>query len=884
MTRIAIVLALLSSLFSSVLLVSFGSAPQDRERDPRSPFEAVRWDGKSPEVRVGGAWYRLLAIDGLEAEAVVAFCEATYGGRAVKRFEEDLEQVLARMGRAPGDSASLSLEPVSGGGARIEMPAVRYTEENRRAIRAAANARAGSAGGRGEYEKLSPFSAVRWRSGAVLPEVEVNGAFHGLLAIDGIEAASIVAFCERTFGSLARKRFEEDLVEVLSRMGHPPGRTVALALVPEGGEPFILPAVAMTEANRRAIWAAAVAAEGAADGPRLARGGSDEREFPKRAPFTAVRWRGAVPEVEVAGRFRELVAIDGVGATEIVRFCEATYGDRARKRFSEDLFEVMTRLGRPPGDSVELTLARPDGTGPPVIVSAPMTAENRALVLRANSAAAGASSSPPPPARPADTPRVEREHAREAAKEWRDLARPIEAGDGSRRLSRADAEADLDQLEWLLENTYSYVTLSGVDVRAAFDAVRSSVGETGCTRETFSIQVRRLLALLGDGHTRLDEDPADSLPRGYLPFLVSEADGRLAAFLPDRSGFVDAAHPYLASLDGVAVADWLETAGRFVPRLSPVFHARQSQRFLREIRFLRRARGMAEKEKVEAVLTDRTGKKTKRLSLDVASRRPAYGEWPRTSTRLLGGNVGYLRIAEMDDDPAFVAAIEKAMADFAGTRGLVIDVRGNGGGRRDLLRVLFPYFMKAGDAPRVANVAKYRIPPGEPADRAEGYLADRFLWPLASRTWSEAERAAIGGFAAGFRPEWSPASGFSDWHYLVLSPARGGAVHHYDEPVAVLLDGDCFSATDVFLGAFKGWRNVTLVGTRSGGGSGRARVAVLERSGLRVAVSSMASFRPDGRLYDRNGVEPDVEAKPSATDLVGKTDTVLEAALERLAK
>jgi C-terminal processing protease CtpA/Prc len=288
------------------------------------------------------------------------------------------------------------------------------------------------------------------------------------------------------------------------------------------------------------------------------------------------------------------------------------------------------------------------------------------------------------------------------------------------------------------------------------------------------------------------------------------------------------------------------------------------------------------------VLAAAGGAKKKKLTVPVASRKPIHGEWPRTRSRVLDGNVGYLRIAEMDDAPEFLAAIEDSMASFRSTKGLVIDVRGNGGGSRVALRALFPHFMKEGDAPRIANVAKFRVPPGEERGRPGGYLEDRFLFPLASPGWSASERAAIEAFSASFEPEWTPdPARFSDWHYFVLGPRPRGSGRDekkaYDRKVAVLLDGDCFSATDVFLGAFKGWRNVTLVGTPSGGGSGRARGVELEKSGIRVRLSSMASFRRDGKLYDRNGVEPDVVVPPAPTDfIVGGTDTILEAALRLL--
>ena len=95
----------------------------------------------------------------------------------------------------------------------------------------------------------------------------------------------------------------------------------------------------------------------------------------------------------------------------------------------------------------------------------------------------------------------------------------------------------------------------------------------------------------------------------------------------------------------------------------------------------------------------------------------------------------------------------------------------------------------------------------------------------------------------------------------------------------VLQDGGCFSATDVFLGALKGWPRVTLMGEASGGGSGRARRYRLAHSGIEVRLSSMASFRPDGRLYDGAGIAPDVRVEATVADLLGRSDTVLDAAI-----
>jgi len=91
------------------------------------------------------------------------------------------------------------------------------------------------------------------------------------------------------------------------------------------------------------------------------------------------------------------------------------------------------------------------------------------------------------------------------------------------------------------------------------------------------------------------------------------------------------------------------------------------------------------------------------------------------------------------------------------------------------------------------------------------------------------------------------------------------------------------SATDNFLGALKGQPNVTLLGTTSGGGSGRMTGYTLPNTGLALTFCQMASFRANGELFDGRGVAPDVMLEPKPEDHLANTgDSVLEAALKRL--
>jgi len=236
-------------------------------------------------------------------------------------------------------------------------------------------------------------------------------------------------------------------------------------------------------------------------------------------------------------------------------------------------------------------------------------------------------------------------------------------------------------------------------------------------------------------------------------------------------------------------------------------------------------------------------------------------------------------------EAAVVESVKAALADMPEARGLVLDLRGNGGGSRRLVTEIVPLLLPAESRLRVVNVAAYRRRPGEccGCDGQEGCLDDRFLHVLSSARWTEADMVELRRFAEDFRPEWPPpADGFSPWHYMALRPATEGP--RWDRPVIVLMDAGCFSATDIFLSALKGIPHVTLMGEASSGGSGRVREHELPNSGLKVTLSTMASFRSDGSLYDGQGIEPDIPVSHTPDDAAGRTDSVLEAARSLLAR
>jgi uncharacterized protein (DUF697 family) len=722
------------------------------------------------------------------------------------------------------------------------------------------------------FALLSPFTAVRMRGD--VPEVRFEGKWYELVALDGIEAQRILAHAKKAFGELWEKRFAEDLVQVLAGMEHAVGSEVALVLIElESKTRREVAHAPMSAENRRKVRAERNASE------QRPRGRRDDDEWPKLSPFTAVRASGEVPEVRFEGNWYELVELDGLPAREILEHCRKLYGRLWEKRFAEDLVQVLAGMEHAVGSEVALVLVERASGARLEVARAPMTAANRGSVWEERNRATAME--------PGSVRRAERAHALAPSPDYAFLAAPCAQRwpADEPRIARARAEQDLDELELLLEERYSYRDLRGIDWRAGLDAIRCALpDEVG--RGELALRLAKLLALAGDGHSGLDEDLGALVPGGCAPFLLGDVGAGLVAFRAERDEFLDPERPRLMSLDGLPLERWIAAASDLVARGSPAAARFRALRLLRHVDLVRGELGLAPRATLELELAALDGSRPARRSVELAADKPRYGAWPRAEHhRIEGerGGVGYLRLAEMDDSPGFLDGLDAAMQRFRATRGLIIDVRGNGGGRRDALLRLFPYFMGADELPHVANVAAYRLAPGEPAERTEGYLEDRFLFPLSSTRLGGAERTAIGAVATRFRPSWTPpAREFSAWHWLVLARTANPRAWPYTKPVVILLDGGCFSATDVFLAAFAGRPGVTLLGTPSSGGSGRARAYRLANSGIGVRLSSMASFRPDGRSYDGLGVEPEVLVLPAAGDFLGRGDAQLAAALERL--
>jgi RNA polymerase sigma factor (sigma-70 family) len=217
-----------------------------------SPWAKVTWDGETAKATLaGGDVVAIRGVDGVPMSAIVAFAKTEYGHIWQKRIAEDLIDVMAGMGHSLSGEVALEIDR---GGGRSEILTAAMTKENRQAmIRDKAVASPPSASPVDPHARVAPYSDLRFQNDEI--HVEVDGAWYRLVAMGGVDTATLIGAAKGRFGERWKKRIAEDPVEVLVAVtGRSPGLTVELVLDErDSNRRVTIPDVALTEEKRRRV-------------------------------------------------------------------------------------------------------------------------------------------------------------------------------------------------------------------------------------------------------------------------------------------------------------------------------------------------------------------------------------------------------------------------------------------------------------------------------------------------------------------------------------------------------------------------------------------------------------------------------------------------------
>lgn len=213
---------------------------------------------------------------------------------------------------------------------------------------------------------------------------------------------------------------------------------------------------------------------------------------------------------------------------------------------------------------------------------------------------------------------------------------------------------------------------------------------------------------------------------------------------------------------------------------------------------------------------------------------------PAFAFRMLPGDIAYLALDDFESD-ASVKAFERYLPRILKAKGLVLDVRNNGGGSTRYGEEILSYLSE-----RPVPSAQSHELALSPVARARGSL---------QVGWKE--------LADSGEPFMRPHS------------------HHFDRSVALLIGPRTFSAAEDFTMAFDAMKRGILVGEATGGSTGQPLVFDLPGGGTARICAKRDSY-PDGREFVGEGIQPTIVVAPTVADIRAGRDPVLERAVAAL--
>lgn len=196
-------------------------------------------------------------------------------------------------------------------------------------------------------------------------------------------------------------------------------------------------------------------------------------------------------------------------------------------------------------------------------------------------------------------------------------------------------------------------------------------------------------------------------------------------------------------------------------------------------------------------------------------------------------SIGYMRYSSFSSTVG-ENNLDYILSSMANCKGIIIDVRNNGGGEMTNIRTLVSRFIKERT---LAGYIRHKTGPGH--------------------------------------------NDFSEPYPIEYEPANAGRISYYG-PVAVLTNRSCFSATNDFVAVMKTLPQVTIIGARTGGGGGLPFSSELP-IGWSVRFSACPVTDTDGHDIEE-GIDPTpgFECHSPAEILARGRDPILDRALSLL--
>jgi len=205
-------------------------------------------------------------------------------------------------------------------------------------------------------------------------------------------------------------------------------------------------------------------------------------------------------------------------------------------------------------------------------------------------------------------------------------------------------------------------------------------------------------------------------------------------------------------------------------------------------------------------------------------------------------HVGILTVNTFDND-SLPQWFEKIMPQFVECKGLIIDLRRNGGGNSDNAEALLPYFF------------------------ANGYYEEQGHTRMHISDWKSFGYTGADG--------WTGAKNDSLW---IQSDTSG---MKFLKPIVLLTSEKTFSAAEDFVSTMKDNKRAITIGEATAGSTGQNVFYQLPGGGSFRLVIKKSTFL-NGKEFVGTGISSDIKVKQTVEDFLNNKDVVLQQAINYL--
>ncbi|MBN2046676.1 MAG: S41 family peptidase [Anaerolineaceae bacterium] len=396
---------------------------------------------------------------------------------------------------------------------------------------------------------------------------------------------------------------------------------------------------------------------------------------------------------------------------------------------------------------------------------------------------------------------------------------------------RSDYDTAFERLWNAVDQSYPYFDEKGIDWKAVYAEYQPRAAEAQ-SDEVFFTVIAEMMAELHDAHTGLSQ-PMLEYQRRFFGFGIALDDGYVIGEIGKIGRDLGLERGMrLIAIDGVPVEEALYALPSYLWAAST---PGQERLFGAEF-LLSMSNDTPEMsvtyedfdgvEHTVMLVYPTTPPTAQQTQNNVVDNSPVvYGE------RLPEG-YGYIKIPTFGSRAGhdLVAEFDAALDDLMDTPGLIIDLRGNGGGNSIYADQMAGRFFEAWFT----------------------YGTDTFGSRMPLRAWRR------------------------HWSYLIRP--RGA---QYTQPVVILTDGQVMSSAELFAAAMVDTQRAVTIGRPTGGSSGNPTGFNLPNGG-KVRFSTADFQRMDGQSIEGIGIEPTARVPYTVADFQAGIDVDLIAAVEYL--